>query len=1478
MRSKRVFFVVFLCLTGFFSVSHSAEATSYGLPQSVNSTLSELRSVTYDFVDTIGLAIVVLHDGARASNPIPFFLSIGNSTSNILAHSFVAINVGVIHAGTNFFNEAESVAEKLEEGLAVLADAFITTSTLTNTVAYDFGRSLGAGFTHIGRVPHFIFDTGLATYTRSVVFLETMHVPPLYAGSKTYITHARIWLRDYGASFKLRPTSDIAITKRASAPVVDIDLSAQLAAVNSVDGITLFVDRAIVSVQSWFRKLFPEESNTPVFEENSTPSQSPIVEEIKSPLQPQIVGATPTYVDRSQIIYTGGGISAFELAVAINGLRSELQPRIELAMQRPRSNSNSPRSSDDDDVDLSGYLALTGGTLTGALGGTDATFSDDLTAATLVITGSTTLNGVEYLFPSTDGTDNYVLTTDGNGALTWEAAAAGGITSLGGLSGASQTFASSSDTNIGITIVSSGTTHTLTPSWIGTLAAGRGGTGTSTVNANELLIGNAGGTAWTTIATSSLGIVSDHGGLTGLSDDDHTQYALLAGRSGGQTLVGGTGASESLTFNSTSHGTKGRFKFVGSGVNGSLSITDSSGAAQFNFFSDDSGNNGAKIRANQFVATNGTFFLAEDFATFRMSSAGSITFASGVSATDNAADIGLARSAAGILRVSDGGTGGGALLANYFSATSTTATSTFAGVLHPTGIFADTSGSGGVSGQLLQSTGTGLSWVATTSLGFGNVVGPASATDNAIARFDLTTGKIIQNSGITIEDTNRVGLASNVFISGEGNNFQTFSDSSATGYASMRTGDSRFHLYSTTGTVRFALLPSTDQFQIGNNSAITWSANATDPGTGIDVGLVRDSAGVLRISDGATGGGALLANYFTATSTTATSTFAGGLSVAGSGGLNVLQNGRVGIGNAAPIASLSVGSSNAFISLANSDVSSGSWIRNDGSNTVFSANNGSMFIGFSGDTGKTIHIGNANPGVLQVVGSAPVSSLVVASSGKVGMSTTTPGYTLTVAGDAMLTGALYDNTYSAGSSGMVLQSTGTGLSWVATSSLGISGGSSEWTDGGVFDYDLEEVYVGTSTQVAERPLFFVGTSTAAFSIASTTGNTILGSDRQLWMEKTGDVTWKVRNAGSTRLIFNGVFDRFLIDGNTGGSTVASGGFYSWSDNGFDLTTPDTFLFRDGTAGVLGVRSGGTNHGLRLYGTGNTSDYERLGLNTSATNNYVQLAAETAGTGDDNLSILLTPAGTGNVGIATTTPGYKLTVTGTVAFDGLTTGSGDAVCIDTVTKEIQYNSGADTCLASSIRFKHDVKNLALGLSDLRELRAVSYKENATGEERIGFIAEEVEDVDNRLMFYEQDGDTPRGVRYEDIVALVVKSVQELADRLDAIEAQLAAAGQGVGNFIDLIVEKITADEVQTEKLCIGETCVTETQLKDLLDDADVETSVDEPEDPPVEEEEPPVESEEPSVEPEDPPAEDSEEEESPVVDEPIPESPEETPIE
>jgi hypothetical protein len=67
------------------------------------------------------------------------------------------------------------------------------------------------------------------------------------------------------------------------------------------------------------------------------------------------------------------------------------------------------------------------------------------------------------------------------------------------------------------------------------------------------------------------------------------------------------------------------------------------------------------------------------------------------------------------------------------------------------------------------SAGTGISYNNTTgvitnsspSLG-GDVVGPASSTDNAIARFDLATGKLIQNSVVTVSDTGAIAGATTI--------------------------------------------------------------------------------------------------------------------------------------------------------------------------------------------------------------------------------------------------------------------------------------------------------------------------------------------------------------------------------------------------------------------------------------------------------------------------------------------------------------------------------------------------------------------------------------------------------------------------------------------------------------------------------------------------------------------------------------------
>lgn len=55
--------------------------------------------------------------------------------------------------------------------------------------------------------------------------------------------------------------------------------------------------------------------------------------------------------------------------------------------------------------------------------------------------------------------------------------------------------------------------------------------------------------------------------------------------------------------------------------------------------------------------------------------------------------------------------------------------------------------------------GTSLLGSGNIAVGSGDVVGPASATDNAVVRFDATTGKLLQNSTITASDAGVITCA-----------------------------------------------------------------------------------------------------------------------------------------------------------------------------------------------------------------------------------------------------------------------------------------------------------------------------------------------------------------------------------------------------------------------------------------------------------------------------------------------------------------------------------------------------------------------------------------------------------------------------------------------------------------------------------------------------------------------------------------------
>jgi len=90
---------------------------------------------------------------------------------------------------------------------------------------------------------------------------------------------------------------------------------------------------------------------------------------------------------------------------------------------------------------------------------------------------------------------------------------------------------------------------------------------------SEVLKGDVTGTVEKNVVTSVPAGVVAHGTLTGLSSDDHPQYMLLAGRALGQTLIGGTGIGEDITFQTTSNAVKGSYIFSEMTIAGVLKNT-----------------------------------------------------------------------------------------------------------------------------------------------------------------------------------------------------------------------------------------------------------------------------------------------------------------------------------------------------------------------------------------------------------------------------------------------------------------------------------------------------------------------------------------------------------------------------------------------------------------------------------------------------------------------------------------------------------------------------------------------------------------------------------------------------------------------------------------------------------------------------------------------------------------------------------------
>ncbi len=348
--------------------------------------------------------------------------------------------------------------------------------------------------------------------------------------------------------------------------------------------------------------------------------------------------------------------------------------------------------------------------------------------------------------------------------------------------------------------------------------------------------------------------------------------------------------------------------------------------------------------------------------------------------------------------------------------------------------------------------------------------------------------------------------------------------------------------------------------------------------------------------------------------------------------------------------------------------------------------------------------------------------------------------------------------------------------WIATSSSLV--------------YTAGNVGVGTTTPTSK--LQVVGTDAAA-SVLTVTGATSQTADyfriKSTYSQSVGDIL-TIDSTGSIG-IGTTTMNRMI-----NGASANSPGFrFTDTTNGavIDMRVEDTQAF----VGTM------TNHDLRFI------------------TNQTSKAALTSG---------------GKFGIASTSPWRFLSVTGTVGFDGLTaeSTSGSALCLSS-DKEVQVNSGAQTCTVSSARFKHDIQDFtpeeAATLAE--KLRPVHFKYNGTEEDRIGLVAEEVGAVDGRLIFREEDG-APRGVRYEDLAVVLLGAFKHQQEQITSlIGSGVSAVGDTLKATFDTVLAKtIVVDNLHAKKIeaddevsagkqiCVDGVCLTKEKLETLLRNANI----------------------------------------------------------
>ena len=120
---------------------------------------------------------------------------------------------------------------------------------------------------------------------------------------------------------------------------------------------------------------------------------------------------------------------------------------------------------------------------------------------------------------------------------------------------------------------------------------------------------------------------------------------------------------------------------------------------------------------------------------------------------------------------------------------------------------------------------------------------------------------------------------------------------------------------------------------------------------------------------------------------------------------------------------------------------------------------------------------------------------------------------------------------------------------------------------------------------------------------------------------------------------------------------------------------------------------------------------------------------------------------------------------------------NVLCYNSTTGLVTYQTWTAGCAVSSTRLKNDISDIAplYALDTILALKPVTYvykpEADLGTDSHFGFTAEQVASVARDLVEYDNDGVTPRAVRYQELTPLLVGAIQRLKADNDDMRAQI-----------------------------------------------------------------------------------------------------------